>query len=46
MPFLWYLSPLFDFATSIEFGDFGFAELFLLNKKYLVKRRQEKVCIL
>ena len=26
-----------------EFGDFGIRELFLLNKKWLVERRHEKV---
>ena len=28
----------------LTFGDFGIVELFLLNKKWLVKRRHEKVC--
>ena len=28
----------------LTFGDFGIAELFLLNKKWLVKRRHKKLC--
>jgi len=29
----------------LTFGDFGIAELFLLKKKWLVKRRHKKICI-
>jgi len=31
-------SVVFDFATSIEFGDFGSVELFLLNLKQLLEQ--------
>jgi hypothetical protein len=33
------------FQLILTFGDFGIAELFLLNKKWLLKRQHNKVCI-
>ena len=32
-------------GVSLELGDSGIPELFLLSKKWLVKRRHKKVCI-
>ena len=31
-------------VAFLEFGDFGIEELFLLKKKWQVKRRHEKAC--
>jgi len=40
-----YLSFMQKMGFFLTFGDFGIAELFLLNKKWLVKQRHKKVCI-